>query len=358
MSRRTSLALQTIIFAAAIFFAAPARTQQNNFTVGTAAAVPGQKSTGFIDVPAGVDAATRIPVVIFRGTKPGPTLAMVSGSHGTEYASIIAVERLIATLDATKISGTVILIPLVNIPSFEQKVPHVNPVDNKSMNRFYPGKIDGTQTDRVSFLITQQVVDKSDYLIDLHGGDLDEDLRPYSYYTISGNEKVDRITRDLTLAFGLDHIIIQTDFPRDPAASRYLSNTALTRGKPAAIAEAGYAGTVEPRDVDSLVYGCENILRYLKMLPGAAPFVKNPVWIEKVVTVSGDQPGIFYPEVKRGTYVAAGMKIGYVTDYIGNIVQEARAPVAGVVLYICAVPTMTKGAAIANIGVIAAKEPQ
>jgi hypothetical protein len=75
-------------------------------------------------------------------------------------------------------------------------------------------------------------------------------------------------------------------------------------------------------------------MRYLKMLPGAAPFVQNPVWIEKVVTVAGDQNRIFYPEVKRGTYVA------------------------GVVLYICAVPTMTKGAAIANIGTIAAKEPQ
>ena len=358
MSRHNNFALITLLLASIIICAIPARTQQNNFTVGTAVAIPGQKSTGFIDVPAGVDAATHIPVVIFRGTKPGPTLAIVSGAHGTEYASIIAVERLIATLDATKLSGTVILIPLVNIPSFEQKVPHVNPVDNKSMNRFYPGKIDGTQTDRVSFLITQQGVDKSDYLIDLHGGDLDEDLRPYSYYTISGNEKVDRITRDLTLAFGLDHIIIQTDFPRDPAASRYLSNTALTRGKPAAIAEAGHAGTVEPEDVSALVYGSENIMRYLKMLPGDAPFVKNPVWIEKVVTVSGEQNGIFYPEVKRGTYVAAGMKIGYVTDYIGNIVQEARAPVAGVVLYICAVPTMTKGAAIANIGTIAAKEPQ
>jgi len=336
----------------------PARAQQPSITVGTATAAVGQKANGFIDVPAGTDAATHIPVVVFRGAKPGPTLAIVSGSHGTEYASIIAVERLIAKLDATKLSGTVILVPLVNILSFEQKVPHVNPIDNKSMNRFYPGKMDGTQTDRVSFLITQQVVDKSDYLIDLHGGDLDEDLRPYSYYTISGNEKVDRVSRDLALAFGLDHIIIQTDFPRDPAASRYLSNTALTRGKPAAIAEAGHAGTVEPGDVDSLVYGCENIMRYLKMMSGAAPFVKNPVWIEKVVTVSGDQPGIFYPEVKRGTYVAAGMKIGYVTDYIGNIVQEARSPVAGVVLYICAVPTMTKGAAIANIGVVATKEPQ
>jgi hypothetical protein len=359
MPRRSKIAfLAASLMITASIAASPARAQQNNFAVGTTSAAPGQKATGFIEVPAGVDAATRIPIVIFRGTKPGPVLAIVSGSHGTEYASIIAVERLITTLDATKISGTVILIPLVNIQSFEHKVPHVNPIDNKSMNRFYPGKMDGTQTDRVSFLITQQVVDKSDYLIDLHGGDLDEDLRPYSYYTISGNEKVDRVSRDLALAFGLDHIIIQTDFPRDPADSRYLSNTALTRGKPAAIAEAGYAGTVEPRDVDSLVYGCENIMRYLKISPGAAPFVKNPVWIEKVVTVSGDQPGIFYPEVKRGTYVAAGMKIGYVTDYIGNVVQEARSPVAGVVLYICAVPTMTKGAAIANIGVIAAREPQ
>nr|HEV7954645.1 succinylglutamate desuccinylase/aspartoacylase family protein [Candidatus Acidoferrales bacterium] len=141
MPRRTKIAFgAALLFAATIIFATLARTQQNKFTVGTAVAIPGQKSTGFIDVPAGVDAATHIPVVIFRGAKPEPTLAIVSGAHGTEYASIIAVERLIATLDATKISGTVILIPLVNIPSFEQKVPHVNPIDNKSMNRFYPGK--------------------------------------------------------------------------------------------------------------------------------------------------------------------------------------------------------------------------
>jgi hypothetical protein len=331
--------------------------QQSSFTVGTATAAPGQKINGYIEVPAGVDAGTRIPVVVVRGAKPGPILAIVSGSHGTEYASIIAVERLINEIDPAQVSGTVILVPLVNILSFEQKVPHVNPLDNKSMNRFYPGKIDGTQTDRVSWFITKQVVEPCDYLIDLHGGDLDENLRPYSYWTVGGNDKVDRVSREMTLAFGLNHIIIQSDFPRDPAASRYLSNTALTRGKSTVTAEAGYAGTVEPGDVDSLVYGNLNVMRYLKMLPGAAPFVEHPVWLEKVVTVSSDQPGIFYPLVTRGTYAAAGMKIGYVTDYFGRVVQEARAPVAGEILYICAVPSMTKGAVIANIGVVALKEP-
>jgi len=183
-SFRLSL-VSLIIFAFLPFFAT---AQQTSFAVGTASAAPGQKATGYLEVPAGVDAGTNIPVVVVNGAKPGPVLALVTGAHGTEYASIIAVERLIVDLDPAKISGTVILIPLVNIASFEQKVPHVNPVDNKSMNRFYPGKADGTQTDRASFFITKHVVDRSDYLIDDHGGDLDESRRPYAYWEPTGKD--------------------------------------------------------------------------------------------------------------------------------------------------------------------------
>src|SRR3954468_17268523 len=95
--------------------------QNTKFTVGTASAAPGQKVNGFIEVPAGVDAATRIPVTIIRGTKPGPTLALVSGAHGTEYTSIIASEHVIQHLQAEEISGTVIVLPLVNVASFHEK---------------------------------------------------------------------------------------------------------------------------------------------------------------------------------------------------------------------------------------------
>src|SRR5215472_1099415 len=84
---------------------------QTNFSVGTATAAPGQMATGFIEVPAGVDAATSIPVAVFRGARPGPVLALVSGAHGTEYASIIALEKLIQSLDPAQISGTVIIVP-------------------------------------------------------------------------------------------------------------------------------------------------------------------------------------------------------------------------------------------------------
>lgn len=344
--------IRIVCLLSVIAFYSASMPAQNSFTVGTATAGPGQKATGTLEVPAGVDAATSIPVVVVRGARPGPVLALVSGAHGTEYASIIALEKVIQTLDPAQVSGTVIILPLVNIPSFEQKVPHVNPVDGKSMNRFYPGKQDGTQTERVSYAITKQVVERCDYLVDYHGGDLDENLRPYAYWPKSGNAKQDATTREMVLAFGLDHIIVWSDRPKDPAASRYLDNTANTRGKPAIAVEAGYSGTVQPEDVALLANGTLSLMRYLKMLPGAPAMAEHPVWFGKIDTVASDQAGIFYPLVQRGTYIEAGMKIGYVTDYFGKTIYEAHAPAAGVVLYICGVPSMKKGDTVANIGEI------
>ncbi|MGB6682172.1 MAG: M14 family metallopeptidase [Candidatus Acidiferrum sp.] len=331
--------------------------QRAPFSVGTATAAPGQKADGYIEVPAGVDAGTNIPVVVVNGGKPGPVLALVTGAHGTEYVSIIAVEKLIGELDPAQISGTVILLPLVNIASFEQKVPHVNPIDNKSMNRYYPGKMDGTQTDRVLYMITKDVVEHCDYLIDYHGGDLDENLRPYAYWGAVGKEEQDRVSKQMVLAFGLDHIIIWNDRPTDPAASRYLDNTSSLLGKPSIVVEAGHAGTVETDDVALLVNGTLSTMRALKMLPGEPHYIENPVWLAKVVDVISDGPGIWYPLVKRGTYIQEGMKLGYITDYFGKTILEPRAPVSGVVLHVNAVPSLKKGDNIADLGVVAVKAP-
>ena len=164
-----------------------AQDARATFTVGTAAATRGQTARGVIKVPPGVDAGYDIAVAVVHGARPGPVLAIVSGAHGTEYASIVAVAKLIDRIDPSQLAGTLILVPLVNVASFERMVPHVNPVDNKSMNRFYPGTTTGSQTERASYAITREVVEKCDHLIDLHGGDLDESLRPYSYWTVTGN---------------------------------------------------------------------------------------------------------------------------------------------------------------------------
>jgi predicted deacylase len=199
------------------------QAQTSSFSVGTATAAPGQQSTGYLEVPPGIDPATNIPVIVINGGKRGPVLALVSGAHGTEYTSIIAIEKLINLLDPSQIAGTVILVPLVNIQSFEQKVPHVNPVDNKSMNRFYPGKADGTQTELRPLLITKQVVDRCDYLIDITA--ISTSLRPYAYWAYWQGDQTD--IKEMVLAFGLDHIIIWSTVP-DPGP-RYLDRTSGSR---------------------------------------------------------------------------------------------------------------------------------
>jgi len=322
------------------------------FTVGTVKASRGQTATGTLDVPAGIDAALAIPVAVAHGAKAGPVLALLAGAHGTEYASIIALEKLIGEIDAKELLGTVMILPLVNVPSFQKVVPHLNPTDGKNMNRMYPGRMDGTQTDRASYLITTQVVEQADHVIDFHGGDIDESLRPYSYWNKTGRADQDAISRGMVLAFGLDHIIISADRPKDPKDSRYFENTASTRGKPSITVEAGHAGTVETDDVAVLVNGTMSVMRHLKMLPGMPTPTDSPVWIDHLADVASEQGGIFYPVARRGAYVNAGMKLGYVTDYVGKILFEARAKEAGVLLYVRAVPSINKGDTVASVGVV------
>jgi predicted deacylase len=331
---------------------AEAQDPHPTFAVGTATARRGQKAYGVLKVPAGSDAGYDIPVVVVHGAKPGPVFAVVSGSHGTEYASIVAVERLIDAVKPAELSGTVILVPLVNVPSFERLVPHVNPTDDKSMNRFYPGNPKGTQTDRASYMMTKEVVERCDHLIDLHGGDLDENLRPYSYWTVTGNKPQDEASKAMVLAFGLDHIIISTDRPKDPAASRFLENTASTRGKPSITAEAGRSGPVVAGDVTLLVDGCLNVMRHFKMLPGSVTPVARPVWVDKLVNVATDRDGIFHPIVDRDAHVVKGAKVGFVTDYLNRPLQDVIAPESGIILFIRAVPSLRKGDTMASIGVV------
>lgn len=332
---------------------AAAQEAHATFTVGTARAKRGEKAYGVMHVPAGVDPGYDIPVAVVHGARPGPVLAVVSGAHGSEYASILAVQALIdaPSMTPAELSGTLILVPLVNVPSFERVTPHVNPTDNKSMNSRYPGDLAGTQTDRASYVITKEVVDQCDHLIDLHGGDLDENLRPYSYWTVTGNAKQDEFSRGMILAFGLDHIIISRERPKDPKASRFLENTASTRGKPSFTAEAGRSGPVDAGDVTILTNGVLNVMGYLKMTRRDAKPVAKPVWVE-VTTVASEYAGVFLPQVSRDAHVTKGSRIGIVRDVLNRPVAEIAAPESGIIMFIRALPSLKKGDTIASIGVV------
>jgi predicted deacylase len=287
-----------------------------DFTVGSATARSGQKATGYIVVPAGLDAAASIPVIVVNGARTGPVLALVAGSHGTEYASILALQKLAEAADPAELSGTLIIVPLINVSSFTQKVPHLNPVDGKNMNRFYPGRPDGSQTERASWAIAKQVVEKCDYLIDLHGGDLDENLRRYSYWAATGKDARDAESRAMVLAFGLDHIILQ-DFrtPVAPGGAVTITRFAAGLGKPCVTAEAGHAGMSDADDVGSLIQGCRNVARYLKMLSGTVSPVEHPLWLSRVSIMTSELDGVFYPLPIRWTSLLNKGRIWSGTDF-------------------------------------------
>jgi len=324
--------------------------QSSSFSVGSATAQRGTTATGVIAVPAGSDSALDIPVAVIHGVRPGPIVAFVAGSHGTEYSSIIAMQRLIPRIDAAKLAGTVIIVPIINIASWTSMTPHMNPIDRKSMNGGYPGDASGTQTQRALAAITAQVVTPADVVVDLHGGDLDENLRPYSYWFRGGKAAQDSAALKLIMAFGLDHVIVTDVDPAAPNAGRSLSGQALVRGKTVLVAEAGRSGVVAPSDVTSLVDGSLNVLAALKMLERSYTPMRRPMWLDGAgARIAADSAGVFIASVDRDARVAKGQLLGYTTDFLGRKTGEIRSPIDGLVTFVRGVPSMWPRATLANV---------
>ena len=355
----TTLAAVVVVVAAASAVGAqrpaPQRAQTAPFRVGSAAATAGTTAYGIIGVAAGQDSALSIPVAVIRGAHTGPVVAFVAGSHGTEYTSIIAMQQLIGRIDARQLSGTVIVAPLLNVASFEQMTPHLNPIDRKSMNGNYPGDRAGTQTQRALAAVTEQIVAPADVVVDLHGGDLDENLRPYSYWFRGGRAAQDSAGLRLAMAFGLDHVIVTDVDPDAPSTGRSLSGQALVRGKTVLVAEAGRSGVVDQSDLTALIGGSLNVLGALNMLPRTVRPLRNIVWLAGAGSrVAADSAGVFYPAVARDVRVTKGQLVGRTTDFLGRPTGEIRAPIDGLVTFIRGVPSVWPHATLINIAPVLA----
>lgn len=327
------------------------------FTVGAITAQPGETKSGMIEVPAGKDAATQIPVSVIHGAQAGPVLALIAGNHGYEYTPILALQRLLPRLDAKQMSGTVIMVHVANMPSFLGRTIYYSPVDGKNLNRVYPGKADGTVSERITYQITKEVIERAEYAIDLHCGDGNESLGHYSYWDVkAGGKDVVEKSKQMALAFGFDHIVMDSERPSDPANSLYCSTTATTRGKPAITIESGGLGGTDNESIARIVNGAMSVMRHLKIISGQPQMVAHPLFIDRSEVVRSAETGIFYPQVERGQSVVKGTPLGYVTDFFGKRLGTVRANFSGTVLYIVATPPVSKGEPLAMIGHVAEPE--
>jgi predicted deacylase len=345
------------IVAATVALAAPAFGQSRELSVGSVTAKPGTRASGSLSVPAAAgDEGTDIPITIVNGARPGPVLALVAGVHGMEYTPILALQRLPARLDPQALAGTVILVHVANLPSFLGRTIYYSPVDRKNLNRVFPGSAGGTLSERIAHALTREVIDRATHVVDLHCGDGNEDLRPYSYWVTTGAPGVVEEGRRMALAFGLDHIVVDRERPTDAAASVYLSNTAITRGKPAITIESGGLARTDEASIVRIEQGIAGLLRHLGMQPeGPAP-VTAPVWIERNVVIRSGATGIFRAAVERGHTVAAGAVLGEITDFHGRLLERVVAPFPGEILYVVRTPPVSKGEPLAFLGAAGERE--
>jgi predicted deacylase len=321
-------------------------------TVGSAIGRPGEKVSGSIPVPAGADAAaTTIPVTVVTGAGDGPVLALVAGIHGSEPSPIMALQRVRATITPAELKGTMIIVHIANLPSFQHRTIYRGPWDQKNLNRVFPGRADGSASERIAHAITTQVIDQCDALVDMHSGDGNEALRPYSYWNKLGvDDAVDQRARAMALAFGLDHIVIDRGRPRDRNASLFCSNTAHVRGKPAVTTEAGGVGVPTEDMVELNARGAFRVLRHLDMLPGPKDVVDDPYWIEPSEVLFSPETGVWHPAVQPDQQVEEGALLGTLSDYFGETIARVTAPMAGKILYVVVSPAMGKGEPLAMVG--------
>lgn len=322
-------------------------------SVGAVTALPGQAVSGVIEVPAGVDSATRIPITVIHGAAVGPTIAFIAGTHGYETQPILALQRVRAQLDPARLRGVVILVHVANPPSYFGRTIYYSPVDGKNLNRVYPGRQGGTVSERIAYAITHEVIERADYVVDLHAGDGNESLRPYAYWTPLGHDaRVDSLQREMILAFGHDLIVVDTTRPKDLASSVYTTNTALLMGKPAITTENGYLGEPAEAMIQRNVDGVYRVLRWLGMWPGAVRLPTRVTYLRRFEVLRSPTSGTWHPLVRRAQSVTAGAVLGYLTDVYGRGRTEVLAPFAGEVLYVVGTPPMSVGEPVAMLGAV------
>lgn len=320
------------------------------FLIGNMRIPAGRTGDGFLDVPGPEGERTRIPFTVIHGARPGRTLALVAGVHGAEYPPILALYRIKEILRAADVSGTLILVHIANLPAFQRRMIYFCPADWKNLNRVFPGDPQGTQSQRIAHVLTGEIVDRCDALVDMHCGDANEALVPYTYWMTSSDAAVTAEAKAMAVAFGIPTIIIDDTRTQDPADSRYLGNTAVLRKKPAITTEWGFLGRSDETAVLGNMKGALSVMRLLRMIEGEPENALRPVWIDKYEVVNSAHDGLFHPVVDMGQYVAGGQKVGFLTNYLGQKIEDLFAPFEGIILYVINTPPANKGEPLFEVG--------
>jgi len=290
----------------------------------------GEKISGSLKVAAKSLSSIDIPITVISGEQDGPHLCVMAGEHPNEYAGIEAAIRLSKDISPKEISGTITILPIINVPGFEERTPYFNPIDKVNVDEAWPGKLTGGSiTEIMLYNIFHKVISKSNCIVSLHGGDICESMIPCAYFWIIGKDDVDRLAEEVAKLFSTEYTI-QYSFPAK------LVSEAGKLGIPKIIVEAGGEGKLLEKDVEILYKGVFNVMKHLKMIKGEPTLEVKPKIIkgkDKLAYVSSSQGGLFYSNVEVGDIVSKGDIIGEIKDIQGRVLEKIVAPINGKIFF-------------------------
>jgi predicted deacylase len=241
--------------------------------------------------------------------------------------------------------------------------------------------------------IINEFVVHADNWIDLHGGDIPEDLVPFVICR-GGTEAVDLKSREMAMAFGSPYVLTVSK-PIQPAKGTSSYVAGVERGVPSILAEAGGVGQMQEEAVVLLVQGVLNVMRYLGMMArvedvtasnveiripkldtsskwkgakeggltahsavateeGSEPFERRSQTAATVLTsfewIYAKHAGMWYPRIKAGDKLTEGQEIGTVGDLFGDTLEMITAPVNGTALFLTINPAVQEKGLLMGIG--------
>lgn len=283
-------------------------------------------------------ATLEIPVQVVRGRHDGPRLLLCAALHGDEINGVEVIRRVLRTPALEKkLRGTLVAVPVVNVFGFVQQSRYLP--DRRDLNRSFPGSNRGSLAARMARHFLEEVVDGSDFGIDLHTGSNDRCNLPQIRIAL-GDSRGMKLGR----AFGAP-VILPSRPPRGT-----LRDAAVRRGTSIMVYEAGQALRFEEGAIRTGVRGVKRVMRELGMLPK----LRKPTRVESRVAqgsrwIRAPIGGVFRVECKLGAMVRKKDVVGSISDPFGADETRVLAPSRGLIIGRLERPLVHRGDALMHL---------
>lgn len=221
---------------------------------------------GFLRLPYSRDDAAwgsvMIPVTVVKNGA-GPTALLTGGNHGDEYEGPIALFDLARSLSAADVTGRVIIVPAMNYPAFMAGT-RTSPIDKGNLNRSFPGRPDGTVTEKIADYFQRVLLPLADVVLDFHSGGKTLDFLPFCAAHILPDKTQEARAFDLVRAFGAPFSVKMLEID---AVGMY-DTAAEDMGKVFVTTELGGGGTASAHTAGIAIRGVRNVLITVGILRG------------------------------------------------------------------------------------------